>query len=85
MFVVEARLEILCVSGPVPGVISATLSHGGELRSAMMEIAPHPSGGWHARLLNSPHWGLRCHAVPTAIMLEAAEIFVDEQMLLAAD
>jgi hypothetical protein len=50
-----------------------------------MEVARHPSGGWHARLLTSHAWGLRCHAVPTAIMLEAAEIFADDSVMLAAD
>jgi hypothetical protein len=36
-------------------------------------------------LLNSAAWGLRCHTVPTAIMLEAAEVFADTSMMLAAD
>jgi hypothetical protein len=83
--VAEADLNILCMTGPVPGLISASVSHDGEIRSVKMEVAAHPSGGWHARLLNNPHWGLRCRTVPTAVMLEAAEIFVDEPMLLAAD
>jgi hypothetical protein len=85
MDAVEAELEILCMTGPVPGVISASVSHEGEIRSVKMEVAAHPAGGWHARLLASPHWGLRCRSVPTAVMLEAAEIFADEPMLLAAD
>ena len=78
-------MEIVCITGSVPGPITATVSHLGDVRSVEMEVAAHPSGGWHARLWAGAPWGLRCHAVPTAIMLEAAEIFVDEPMLLAAD
>jgi hypothetical protein len=85
MKAVEAELEILCMTGPVPGVISASVSHDGDIRSVKMEVAAHPAGGWHARLLSSAHWGLRCRTVPTAVMLEAAETFVDEPMMLAAD
>ena len=78
-------MEIVCITGSIPGPITATVSHRGDVRSVGLEVAPHPSGGWHARLLNNTIWGLRCHAVPTAIMLEAAELFIDEPMLLAAD
>ena len=78
-------MEIVCIIGPAPGIVTATISHRGDIRSAKMELARHPSGGWHARRLDSASWGLRCHAVPTAVLLEAAEIFTDEPMLLAAD
>lgn len=78
-------MEILCMTGPVPGVITATVSHGTDIRSIKLEIAQHPAGGWHARSLHAPIWGLRCHTVPTAVLLEAAEAFADEPMLLAAD
>jgi hypothetical protein len=78
-------MEIICITGPVPGVVAATISHRGDIRAVQMEVARHPSGGWHARLLTSHAWGLRCHAVPTAIMLEAAEIFADDSVMLAAD
>jgi hypothetical protein len=83
--IVRVVVEIVCISGPVPGVVTATVSHLGAIRTVKMEVAAHPSGGWHARLLAGSSWGLRCHSVPTAIMLEAAEVFVDEPMLLAAD
>ena len=78
-------MEILCITGPVPGVVSATISHGSDIRSVRLEVGQHPSGGWHARRLSAPIWGLRCHSVPTAVLLEAAEMFADEPMLLAAD
>jgi hypothetical protein len=83
-------MEIMCIDGVVPGVVSATISHRGDVRTVKMDVDRHPSGGWHARLLTSQCWGLRCHAVPTAILLEAAEIFADEiitddSMLMAAE
>ncbi len=82
---VETALNIICIAGPVPGIVTATVSHQGDVRAVVLEVAQHPAGGWHARLLNSSIWGLRCHAVPTAIMLEAAEVFADSSMMLAAD
>ena len=83
-------MDIVCINGAVPGVVSATISHRGEVRTVQMDVDRHPAGGWHARLLTSQSWGLRCHAVPTAILLEAAEIFADEiitddALLMAAD
>ncbi len=78
-------MEIVCIVGPVPGVISATVSHHGGIRSAKMAVDRHPSGGWHARLLTSQAWGLRCHSVPTAVLLEAAEIFDEEAIAVAAE
>ncbi len=78
-------MEILCITGPVPGVVTATVSHGIDIRTVKLEIGEHPSGGWHARRLAAPLWGVRCHAVATAVLLEAAEVFADEPMLLAAD
>jgi hypothetical protein len=83
--VVETALNIICITGPVPGIVTATVSHQDDVRAVVLEVAPHPAGGWHARLLNSAAWGLRCHTVPTAIMLEAAEVFADTSMMLAAD
>ena len=78
-------MEVLCITGPVPGVVLATVSHGTQVHSVKLEIGQHPSGGWHARRPGTPHWSLRCHSVPTAVLLEAAEMFADEPMLLAAD
>jgi hypothetical protein len=78
-------MEIVCIAGPVPGLVSATVSHRGDVRSVKLEVARHPAGGWHARRLAGQVWGLRCHAVPTAIMLEAAEAFADEPVLEAAE
>ena len=78
-------MEILCITGPVPGLVTATVSHGSDIRSFKLEIAEHPDGGWHARSLYSPVWGLRCHTVATSVLLEAAEVFADGPMLLAAD
>jgi hypothetical protein len=80
-----AVMEIVCITGPVPGLINVTVSHRGDIRAIKMEVARHPSGGWHARRLAGQSWGLRCHAVPTAILLEAAEIFADAPMLEAAE
>lgn len=79
-------MEILCITGAVPGIVSATLSHQGRVRSVKLDVERHPSGGWHARQLHSPCFGARCHAVPTAVLLEGAEMFADaEPELLAAD
>jgi hypothetical protein len=78
-------MDIMCITGPVPGVITATVSHAGDVRQIKLEVARHPAGGWHARLLTGQAWGLRCHAVPTAILLEAAEVFAGPAMELAAD
>jgi len=78
-------LEIICITGPTPGIVAATVSHAGAVRTIKMEIAHHPAGGWHARLLAGPEWGLRCHGVPTAILLEAAEAFEAEGVLFGVD
>jgi hypothetical protein len=73
------------MTGPVPGLVSATVAHEGDIRTIIVDVDRHPSGGWHARRLHAQAWGLRCHAVATAVMLEAAEVFADAPMLLAAD
>ena len=78
-------MDILCITGPVPGVVVATVSHKADIRSLTLEVDRHPAGGWHARRLAAPVWGLRCHSVPTAVLLESAEAFADGPMLLAAD
>ena len=78
-------MEILCITGPVPGVVLATISHGRDVRSVKLEIGQHPAGGWHARALAAPRWGVRCHRVPPPVLLEAAELFTDAPLLLAAD
>jgi hypothetical protein len=51
-----------------------------------MEVGRHPAGGWRARLAGRQEWGPRCHAVSTAVLLEASEQFVEaEPLLMAAD
>ena len=77
-------MDIICITGATPGPVAVTLSHAGEVRQLAMEIARHPSGGWQARH-HGGRWGLRCHSVPTAVVLEGAEAFVDQGIALAAD
>jgi hypothetical protein len=79
-------MEIICVVGPVPGRVTATVSHEGEIRQLPMDIASHRAGGWQARRPNGD-FGLRCHSVNTAILLEAGDAFVRQPQTeyLAAD
>jgi hypothetical protein len=66
-------MDIICIEGSAPGPIVATLSHEAELRRLPMTILRHPAGGWHVQTQGG--FGPRCHAVPTAILLEASEAF----------
>ena len=77
-------MEIICIQGAAPGPITATVSHQGSVRQIPMEVARHEAGGWKARLRGAP-WGLRCHAVATAVLLEAGEAFAESATELAAE
>jgi hypothetical protein len=76
-------MEIIAIQGSAPGRIVATLSHATRVRQLPMIIARHPAGGWHVVL---PHGGFgpRCHAVATAVLLEASDAFVMAEAELAA-
>jgi hypothetical protein len=76
-------MDILCITGPTPGPISVTVTHQGEVRQLAMDLARHPAGGWHARYRGGA-WGLRCHSVQTAVLLEAAEAFAEAPSIRAA-
>jgi hypothetical protein len=69
-------MDILCITGVTPGPISVTVTHQGDVRQLAMDVARHPAGGWHARHRGGA-WGLRCHSVQTAVLLEAAEAFAE--------
>jgi hypothetical protein len=77
-------MEVICIIGATPGPITATVTHDGNVRQLPMDVARHPAGGWQARRRGGD-WGLRCHAVTTAVLLEAGEAFVEPPMELAAD
>ncbi len=77
-------MEIICTTGPIPGRIMATLAHDGAVRQVPMDIIRHPAGGWQARCPGGA-FGLRCHTVNTAILLEASEAYATPVMALAAD
>jgi hypothetical protein len=68
----------MCIEGNAPGPIIATILHGGEPRALHMTLLRHPAGGWHI-LQNTGAFGPRCHAAPTAILLEASEALLNEQ------
>ena len=70
-------MDIICIEGATPGPVSVTVSHQGRVRQLMLDVAPHPAGGWRARTPGGV-WGLRCHSVHTAVLLEAVEIVVDD-------
>jgi hypothetical protein len=76
-------MDLICVIGPVPGRVIATISHEGGIRQLPMDVARHPAGGWQAR---SPggRFGLRCHTVSTAVLLEASESYTEPAMATAA-
>jgi len=67
-------MEVICIVGITPGLVTATVSHRGAVRQIPMEIARHAAGGWRARLAGGV-WGARCHAAATAVLLEAGEAF----------
>ncbi len=75
-------MEIICIQGTAPGRIVATLSHGTKVRQLPMTVARHPAGGWQVEAGGA--FGPRCHAVATAVLLEASESFVGEEMLESA-
>ncbi len=76
-------MEIICIQGAAPGRIVATLSHGTKVRQLPMTVARHPAGGWQVET-GGGAFGPRCHAVTTAVLLEASEAFVGEEALEAA-
>ena len=76
-------MEIICMQGVAPGRMVATLSHGTVIRQLAMTVARHPAGGWHVEQPQGGY-GPRCHAVSTAILLEASDAFVAEEALLQA-
>ena len=75
-------MEIICIQGVAPGRIVATLSHGTNVRQLPMTVTRHPAGGWQVESAGGGY-GPRCHAVATAVLLEASEAFVGEEALEA--
>lgn len=69
-------MEIVCIEGSAPGSIVATLAHHTRVRQIPMVVARHPAGGWHVAGREGA-FGPRCHAVATAVLLEAADLFVE--------
>jgi hypothetical protein len=76
-------MDLICIEGEAPGPIVATVTHGGSIRHLPMHVASHPQGGW--RIRQGGGWGPRCHAVMTAVLLEASEAYAEEPMLVAAE
>ncbi len=76
-------MEIICIQGSAPGRIVATLAHGSRIRQVPMTIARHPAGGWQAG--RDGVFGPRCHAVATAILLEAGDAFMADETSIAAE
>jgi hypothetical protein len=77
-------MDLICIVGSVPGQITATVSHAGSIRQMPMEVARHQAGGWKARSAGG-QFGLRCHTVNTAVLLEAGESFAARESLLATE
>ena len=71
-------MEIVCIQGSAPGHIVATLAHQTRIRQVPMVVARHPAGGWHVAGRQGD-FGPRCHAVATAILLEASDAFVSAE------
>jgi hypothetical protein len=67
-------MDIVCIRGSVPGPVVVTVAHGADVRQVPMEVARHPAGGWRARAPGGT-FGLRCHTVNAAVLLEAAEAY----------
>ena len=67
-------MEVISIIGTTPGMVTATVTHGGAVRQVPVEVQPHPAGGWRARLPGGT-WGARCRAVTTSVLLEAGEAF----------
>jgi hypothetical protein len=79
----DRAVEIICIQGSAPGRIVATLSHRTCVRQIAMTVARHPAGGWQvAQALGG--FGPRCHAVATAVLLEASEAFAADELAVAA-
>jgi hypothetical protein len=76
-------MDIICIMGEAPGPLTATVSHGGELKQVRLSVARHGVGGWQARGAGGV-WGPRCHSVRTAVLLEAAEVFAEPVAALEA-
>jgi hypothetical protein len=72
-------MDVICIIGATPGPVTATVAHAGQVKQLPMEVARHHLGGWQAKLRGG-QWGLRCHAVTTAVLLEAAEAFTEVAM-----
>lgn len=70
-------MEIICIQGSAPGRIVATVSHGTAIRQLSMNVERHAAGGWHV-LQADGSFGPRCHAVSTAVLLDASEAFSPE-------
>ncbi|HTZ69802.1 MAG TPA: hypothetical protein VMB71_04040 [Acetobacteraceae bacterium] len=77
-------MEVICILGATPGPVTATVAHEGHVRQLALDVARHPSGGWRARFRGG-QWGLRCHAVTTAVLLEAAEALTQNPFAMAAE
>jgi len=67
-------MEVICIIGSTPGMVTATVAHGGAVRQIPMEVARHTAGGWRARLPGGV-WGVRCRAMATSVLLEAGDAF----------
>ncbi len=76
-------MEIVCIQGAAPGRIVATLAHGTKVRQLPMTVLRHPAGGWQVAQA-SGGFGPRCHAVATAVLLDASEAFIAEEAMVAA-
>ena len=76
-------MEIICIQGEAPGRIVATLSHGTRVRQLPMTVLRHPAGGWQVAQADGG-FGPRCRAVATAVLLEASEAFVGEDVLVTS-
>ncbi len=70
-------MDLLRIEGVAPGAIVATVIHRGDTRRLSMHVGRHPEGGW--RMYRPGGWGPRCHAVSTAVLLDASEVFAEEE------
>ncbi len=76
-------MEIICIQGEAPGRIVATLSHGAKVRQLPMTVMRHQAGGWQVADAEGG-FGPRCSAVTTAVLLEASEAFLGDEVMQAA-
>ena len=65
-------MDILSITGDMPGGVVATVAHRGRVHQLGMELGRNPAGGWRARRGDGA-WGPRCHSATTAVLLEAGE------------